>query len=109
MDDVIQANQLALLTQSPDALNTVYNVACGGRTTLNELVDALRNALSAYDPAIAEIRPEYGPVRTGDIPQSLAEISKAVRLLGYSPRFPVRDGIRAAAEWYWKNKELILR
>lgn len=109
VDDVIQANQLALLTQSPDALNTVYNVACGGRTTLNELVDALRNALSAYDPAIAEIRPEYAPVRTGDIPHSLADISKAVRLLGYSPRFPVRDGIRAAAEWYWKNKELILR
>lgn len=109
VDDVIQANQLALLTQSPDALNTVYNVACGGRTTLNELVDALRNALSAYDPAIAEIRPEYGPVRTGDIPHSLADISKAVRLLGYFPRFPVRDGIRAAAEWYWKNKELILR
>lgn len=109
VDDVVQANQLALLTQSPDALNTVYNVACGGRTTLNELAGALRDALSAYDPAIAEIRPEYGPVRKGDIPHSLADISKAVRLLGYSPRFPVRDGIRAAAEWYWKNRELTPR
>lgn len=109
VDDVVQANQLALLTQSPDALNTVYNVACGGRTTLNELAEALRDALSAYDPAIAEINPEYGPVRAGDIPHSLADISKAVRLLGYSPRFPIRDGIRAAAKWYWENRELTPR
>ncbi len=104
VDDVVQANQLALLTQSPESLNTVYNVACGGRTTLNELVESLKAALSAFDPAIAEIGPVYGPVRKGDIPHSLADISKAVRLLDYKPRFPVRDGLRAAAGWYWENR-----
>lgn len=108
VDDVVQANQLALLTENPEALNTVYNIACGERTTLNELAEHLQAALSAFDPAIAAVRPEHGPARKGDVLHSLADISKAVRLLGYTPRFPVREGLRAAAEWYWENR-LILR
>ena len=108
VDDVLQANERALLTGNPEALNTVYNIARGERTTLNELAEILRDALSAYDPAIAAVCPEHGPARKGDVAHSLADISKAVRLLGYTPRFPVREGLRNAAAWYWENR-LILR
>ncbi len=104
VDDVLQANERALLTKNPEALNTVYNIARGERTTLNELAEILRDALSAYDPAIAAVCPEHGPARKGDVAHSLADISKAVRLLGYTPRFPVREGLRNAAEWYWENR-----
>lgn len=104
VDDVLQANERALLTKNPEALNTVYNIARGERTTLNELAEILRDALSAYDPAIAAVCSEHGPARKGDVAHSLADISKAVRLLGYTPRFPVREGLRNAAEWYWENR-----
>ena len=103
VDNVVQANELALLAEAPEALNTVYNVAFGERTTLNELFAYLKEYLAAYDPAIAEISAEYGPNRTGDIPHSLASIEKARTLLGYAPEFSVKSGLQAAAEWYFHN------
>ena len=103
IDNVIQANQLALLAEKPEAVNQVYNVAFGERTTLNELFGYLREDLAEYDPAIAKIEPKYGPNRAGDTPHSLACIDKAKRLLGYAPKFSVKRGLRAAAEWYCQN------
>ncbi|MEA4862233.1 MAG: SDR family oxidoreductase [Victivallaceae bacterium] len=103
IDNVIQANQLALLADVPEAVNQVYNVAFGERTTLNELFEYLRTDLSVFDPAIAEIAPKYGPNRAGDIPHSLACISKAHSLLGYKPEFSVKDGLKIAARWYFEN------
>ena len=55
------------------------------------------------DPAICAIEPTHGPNRAGDIPHSLASIDKARRLLGYEPRYSMRDGLRLAVEWYWEN------
>ncbi|MFA7450076.1 MAG: SDR family oxidoreductase [Bacteroidales bacterium] len=103
IDNVIQANELAMITENPEAINQVYNVACGERTTLNELFHYLREGLSAYDPAIAQIEPVYGPNRPGDIPHSLASIEKAGRLLGYAPKFGVKEGLKEAVGWYWEN------
>ena len=103
IDNVIQANQLALITENPKAINTVYNVAFGGRTTLAELYDALRDSLAEYDPAIGNIEPAFGDTRAGDIPHSLADISKARTLLGYEPNFNIRSGLKEAAQWYWEN------
>ena len=103
IDNVIQANLLALSTNAPDALNQVYNVAYGERTTLNELFEALRSQFGKFDPAITTLKPIYGPNRPGDIPHSLAGIEKARRLLGYNPEFSVGEGLRLAAEWYFKN------
>lgn len=103
VDNVIQANQLAALTDKPEAINTVYNVACGGRTNLNELVAVLRENLSRFDPRIAEVEAVHGPTREGDIPHSLADIGKAKSLLGYDPQFSFNEGIQAAAEWYFNN------
>lgn len=103
VDNVVQANQLALSVERPDAVNQVYNVACGERTSLNELFLYLRENLGELDPEIAGIEATYGPNRAGDIPHSLASIDKACSLLGYNPRFNVRQGIEAAAKWYFEN------
>ena len=99
-------NQLAATTQNPDAVNTVYNTAFGERTTLNELFDALRNAMAKTVPAIAKIDATYGENRLGDIPHSLADISKAKNLLGYDPQFSIAQGLDEAAEWYVENLEV---
>lgn len=103
IDNVLQANQLALLAEKPEAVNQVYNVAFGERTTLNELFFSLRDNLAGFDPAIAAVEPTYGPNRAGDIPHSLACIDKARRLLEYAPEFSVKTGLAAATKWYFEN------
>ena len=70
IDNVIQMNLLAMQTTRPEAVNTVYNTAYGERTTLNQLVQYLKEYLSEHDPAIADIDPVHGPNRSGDIPHS---------------------------------------
>lgn len=101
--NVVQMNLLALTTTNKAALNTVYNTAFGERTTLNQLVGYLKEYLSEYDPLIANVKIEYGPNRSGDIPHSLASIDKAKSLLGYSPRYNMKDGLAEAVKWYWEN------
>jgi len=103
IDNVVQANLLALRTEDSAALNQVYNVACGERTTLNQLFEYLRENLTPFDPAIAGIEPVHGPERPGDIPHSLASIEKAQRLLGYRPEWDVRTGLERTAGWYFQN------
>lgn len=101
--NVIQMNLLALGTSNPEAVNTVYNTAFGDRTTLNELVEILKELLSTYDPEISKIEVIHGPNRTGDIPHSLASIEKAKRLLGYDPQYNLKNGLKEAVNWYWEN------
>ena len=103
IDNVIQMNELAMLTENPEAINTVYNTAFGERTTLNELVNSLKEFLSAYDKEIANVPIVYGENRVGDIPHSLASIEKASKLLNYQPKFSMREGLKEAVKWYWNN------
>ena len=103
VDNVVQANQLALLADKPEAVNQVYNVAFGERTTLNELFAYLREDLSEFDAEIGKVEAKYGPKRAGDIPHSLACIDKARTLLGYAPEFSVKQGLKAATKWYFEN------
>ncbi|MCS4301647.1 MULTISPECIES: SDR family oxidoreductase [unclassified Chryseobacterium] len=103
IDNVIQMNELAMLTDNPEGINTVYNTAVGERTTLNDLVLCLKKLLSNYDARIADIEIEYGPNRLGDIPHSLASIEKAKTLLGYSPSHTLEKGLEEAVKWYWEN------
>jgi len=103
IDNVIQMNVLAMLTDKSDAINTVYNTAVGDRTTLNELVDYLKEFLAAYDNEIAKVNVVHGPNRQGDIPHSLASVEKARQLLGYKPTHTIREGLQEAVKWYWEN------
>ena len=103
IDNVIQANILALETQNSDAVNQIYNVAFGERTTLNQLVGYLKQDLTEYDADIANVEVKHGPNRAGDIPHSLASIDKAKSLLGYSPEYNLENGLKEAVKWYWQN------
>ena len=103
IDNVIQANHLAALVESKNALNQVYNVACGERTSLNCLFEILRKLAGKYDKRILKINALHGPERAGDIPHSQASIEKARRLLGYIPTHTVKDGLEEAVNWFWKN------
>ena len=103
VDNVVQMNLLAMDTDNPAAVNQIYNTAYGERTTLNQLVAYLKEFLSEMDPAITDIEPTHGPNRAGDIPHSLANVDKAKQLLGYAPKFSMRDGLKEACKWYWEN------
>ncbi|WP_396162959.1 SDR family oxidoreductase [Flavobacterium sp.] len=103
IDNVIQMNELAMLTSNSEAVNTVYNTAVGDRTTLNDLVHYLKKHLSEFDPAISNVEIIYGPYRQGDIPHSLAAIEKAKDLLGYHPTHAIDKGLKEAVSWYWEN------
>lgn len=103
IDNVIQMNMLALATTNSAAVNQIYNTAFGERTTLNQLAGYLKELLSKFDPAIADIDVLHGPNRLGDIPHSLACVDKAKRLLGYDPQFNIKEGLKEAVKWYWKN------
>lgn len=103
IDNVIQMNLLALTTTNPEAINQIYNTAFGERTTLNQLLTDLKEYLSDFDPQITKIEPTHGPKRAGDIPHSLACVDKAKLLLGYNPKFSMKQGLKEAVKWYWEN------
>jgi UDP-N-acetylglucosamine 4-epimerase len=103
IDNVIQMNELAMMTQNPEAINTVYNTAYGDRTTLTQLVGLLKEYLSAFDAKIEDVKVIHGPNRAGDIPHSLASIAKSEKFLGYKPQFSIQDGLKEAVDWYYNN------
>lgn len=103
IDNVVQMNMLAMTTENPQAVNQVYNTACGECTTLNHLINYLKEFLSEYNPEIANVEILYGPNRLGDIPHSLACIDKARNLLGYHPQYSMRSGLKEAVKWYWEH------
>lgn len=103
IDNVLQANQLAATTTNPEAINQVYNVAFGERTTVKEMFELMRALLGKYDSKITEIEAIYGDNRQGDIPHSLASIEKAKNLLSYAPQYSFKQGLTEAIDWYWKD------
>lgn len=97
IDNAVQANVLSLFTENPKAVNQIYNVACGERITIKELWQLIREITGS------SVDPIYRQIREGDIPHSLADISKAKTLLGYHPEFGVKQGLQRAFSWYKKN------
>ncbi len=100
IDNTVQANLLAATTETPEAINQVYNVAVGGQTTLNALFYAIRDLLAPAQPSVREIEPVYQDFRAGDVRHSLANIDKARRLLGYQPTHSVAQGLAATSAWF---------
>lgn len=103
IDNVILMNLLALTTDNKEALNQIYNTAFGERTTLNDLVQYLKEYLSEFDPKIGDVDVIYGDYRKGDVPHSLASIEKAQEKLNYQPQFSMKTGLKEAVKWYWEN------
>jgi UDP-N-acetylglucosamine 4-epimerase len=100
VQDVVQANLLAATTTNPEATGHCYNIAAGERTTLNQLFAILRSSVEAAGATVASRDPAYQPFRAGDIRHSLADISKARRLLGYEPQYTLRQGLEQTLDWY---------
>lgn len=99
VENVLHANDLALFTEDAEALNQVYNVACGDQVSLNEMVGMLRTISGK------EIEAVYGPERAGDVKHSKADISKIRTRLGYSPTVLMYEGLRRVYDWNKKMYE----
>lgn len=96
VDNVVEANLLAACSLN-DANGEVFNVACGEKTSLNQLILNL-NELTGKN-----IKPEYKEPRAGDVMHSLADISKAKKIIKYNPVIKFKDGLSRTVEWYGKN------
>ena len=103
VENAIQANVLAATSDNPQALNQIYNIAVGERTTLNQLYEMQRALLIDHFPWVKDSRASFRGFRDGDVRHSLADISKASRLLGYAPTHPIARGLREAMDWYIRN------
>jgi UDP-N-acetylglucosamine 4-epimerase len=100
IENVILANELSGSTNNEEALNQVYNVACGESISLNELIRELQNALKAHNSNVENVSVIHGPERIGDIRDSLASIDKISKLLGYSPVALLKEGLAKAVPYY---------
>ena len=98
--NVVQANLLAATTDDPQVLGEIYNVAVGGRMSLNTLFETLRGLVRARYRDLSVPSPIYEGFRPGDIRHSQADIGKARRLLGYDPTYDVQSGLQEALPWY---------
>lgn len=98
--NAVQANERALFTKNKKALNKIYNIACGDRTTLNEMINILQTVSGK------NLHPVYGPERAGDVRHSLADISKAGELLDYKPEINFEEGLQRVYHYYLEESEL---
>ena len=97
VENAVHANVLALFTNKTAAINQVYNIAFGAKTSLNDLFEMIKEVGGS------DLAPKYGPERKGDVRHSLADISKAKELLGYQPQFDIREGMKTTFEWYRRH------
>ena len=102
IENVVQANIKAIFAENSKAVNQVYNTAFGENTNLNELVEAITSGLKTLESKQSLSKVVYGPERAGDVKHSLADISKARKLIGYNPLFSFKEGIELTMEWYTK-------
>jgi UDP-N-acetylglucosamine 4-epimerase len=100
IDNVVQANMLAVLTTNPKAVNQVYNITFEERTSLNQLARYLREYLSAFDERIANVKITNGFTQKHN-GHPVAYVQKSKKLLGYHPTYSLRSGLLKSAGWYW--------
>ncbi|ENM1926716.1 NAD-dependent epimerase/dehydratase family protein, partial [Acinetobacter baumannii] len=99
IENTVQANILAATTENEEAKNQVYNVAVGDRTTLNDLFNAIKNALR--ENQIMYVKdPIYRDFRKGDVRHSQASVEKIQNLLGYKAQYVISEGVDLAMKWY---------
>lgn len=93
VENAVQANLRAADVTDPAALGEAYNVACGRRTTLNELYALIQERVGQRVPAAREAAPVYREFRPGDVRHSLADVSRARARLGYAPEWSIERGL----------------
>ena len=99
IENAVQANILAATSTNQLALNNIYNIAVGDRTSLNQLYRILQ-AFIKKENKFQHSKLIYRSFRDGDVRHSQADITKAKKLLGYRPTHKVRDGLKATVGWY---------
>ena len=100
IDNVIQLNLLADITDNTKAFGEAFNVAVGGRNTLNELYALINKELSTHIDTFSKKEAIYRDFRAGDIRHSNANISKAQNFVGYAPTHDIYQGMEEATQWY---------
>lgn len=100
IDNAVQANLLAAVAKDDHVAGQIYNVAVGDSTTLNQLYFHLRDNLAYWHSHLKGKKPVYRDFRAGDVRHSLADISKANKLLGYQPAYRIQEGLAEAMAWY---------
>tara|TARA_B110000483_G_C17782016_1_gene384040 strand:- start:23 stop:550 length:528 start_codon:yes stop_codon:yes gene_type:complete len=103
IDNVVQMNLNALSTTNDDAFGEIFNVACGSRISINQLFLSIRDLLSKHDPSLQAVEATHLGERPGDIRHSLANISKAIAHLDYTPAYDCQQGLEEAMNWYWDS------
>jgi UDP-N-acetylglucosamine 4-epimerase len=98
--NTVQANILAAVVEDPAAINQIYNIALGDRTTLIELFGHIRTMVGKHNTDVVGVEPTYRDFRAADVKHSQADISKARTLLGYEPTHRVVEGLNVASDWY---------
>jgi len=109
IDNVVQANILAALSDNKAAYNQIYNVANGGRTSLNELFNMIKNNANLVVGKEINIEPNYKEFRAGDVMHSQADISKIKLILGYNPSVNIDEGIAMTTDYFFKNNEKFIK
>ena len=104
--NILQANLLAATSRDPDVIGQVFNIAAGGRMSLDALFSSLRDVVQERHPQVVVPAPVYEGFRPGDVRHSQADIGKARRMLGYDPTFDATSGLRAALPWYEARSRL---
>jgi UDP-N-acetylglucosamine 4-epimerase len=105
IDNVIQANILATFNKTKKGNCEVYNIAVGHQTSLNSLFYLIKSSVEEKDPSIMVEKPIYKDFRAGDMRHSQANISKAKKLLGYTPNYKVKEGIKETVSWYMEEMQ----
>jgi len=103
IDNTIQINILAVVTDNNNANNQVYNVAANDRTSLNKLYRMIEDKFIENTKGLKKKNPIYRDFRVGDIKHSQANIAKAKKLLNYDPKYNISEGMDEAIEWYVNN------
>jgi UDP-N-acetylglucosamine/UDP-N-acetylgalactosamine 4-epimerase len=101
VQNAVQANIKAIFAINPDALNQVYNIACGQRISLNNLWEILAEKTGVV------LNPQYVEARSGDIRDSLANVDKAKMLLDYEATIDIREGLGITYEWFQSNAKVL--
>jgi UDP-N-acetylglucosamine 4-epimerase len=105
VENIVQSNLLAATTQNPEAVNQVYNVGLGQKTTLTELFELLQGVLRRRFPDLPQQQPIHDDFRPGDVLHSVADINKAQQRLGYSRTHSLAQGLELAMDWYCASVE----